>query len=250
MNRTTFTSRAVAGLVAAVAGFASYSHIYDVATGAGEHEAVAAVLPLAIDGLILVATLAMLADKRDGRKPRFSARVALVFGVVATVAANVASAAPTMNARLVAVVPAVSFLLAVEVLSRRGKLAKPEPEIPTLPAETKIEPASIPVLESTPVTTDTTPLPSVPAPNDTEPTPADDERSRRNTARRAYRQSVTAGKPLSGAALGRQFGMSDRWGRDRVAEVRAAEQKTRQRQEPPATANGAEVPALAEAVKL
>lgn len=121
MTFSTFTSRAAAGLVALVAGYASYRHIYDVATGAGEHESVAAVLPLSIDGLILVGTLAMLDDKRHQRRPRKSARVALVFGVVATIAANIASAEPTVTARLVAAVPAVSFLLAVEVLSRVGR---------------------------------------------------------------------------------------------------------------------------------
>ena len=121
MTLTTFTSRAAAALVAAVAGFASYQHIYRVATHAGEHRSVASVLPLAIDGLILVATLAMLDDKRHLRRPRLSARVALGFGVLATLAANVASAEPTVTARLVAAVPAVSFLLAVEVLARSGK---------------------------------------------------------------------------------------------------------------------------------
>ncbi|WP_446218295.1 DUF2637 domain-containing protein [Micromonospora sp. IBHARD004] len=121
MNLTTITSRAAAALVAAVAGSASYVHIRDVATNAGEHPGVAAVLPLAIDGLILVATLAMLDDKRHQRRPRLSARVALVFGILATLAANVASAEPTITARLVAAVPAVSFLLAVEVLARSGK---------------------------------------------------------------------------------------------------------------------------------
>ncbi|MBM0232892.1 DUF2637 domain-containing protein [Micromonospora sp. STR1_7] len=121
MNLSTVTSRAAAALVAAVAGFASYQHIYDVASTAGEHVSVAAVLPLAIDGLILVATLAMLDDKRHQRRPRLSARVALVFGILATLAANVASANPNVTARLVAAVPAVSFLLAVEVLARTGK---------------------------------------------------------------------------------------------------------------------------------
>lgn len=135
MTATSITSRAAAGLVAAVAGYASYRHIVDVASKAGEHRDVAAVLPLAIDGLILVATLAMLDDKRHGRRPRVSARLALVFGVVSTIAANVASAQPSITARLVAAVPAVSFLLAVEVLSRTGKrLPDTEPPVVVDPA--------------------------------------------------------------------------------------------------------------------
>lgn len=127
MSRTAITSRLTTGLVALVAGYASFTHIYDVAREAGERASVAAVLPLSIDGLILVGTLAMLDDKRNGRKPRLSARLAVAFGVVATLAANIASAQPTITARLVAAVSPVAFLLAVEVLSRRGKLIRPEP---------------------------------------------------------------------------------------------------------------------------
>lgn len=44
---------------------------------------------------------------------------------------------------------------------------------------------------------------------------------RREAARRRYRDSLVAQTPLSGADLGAAFGLSDRWGRDRVAEVRA-----------------------------
>jgi hypothetical protein len=40
-------------------------------------------------------------------------------------------------------------------------------------------------------------------------------------ARHLYRESVTAELPLSGRTLGERFGRSDRWGRRRIAEVRA-----------------------------
>jgi hypothetical protein len=63
----------------------------------------------------------MVEDKRAGRRPRLSARVALGFGVVATLAANIASAQPHLMARLVAAVPAVAFLVTVEVLARQGR---------------------------------------------------------------------------------------------------------------------------------
>lgn len=42
-------------------------------------------------------------------------------------------------------------------------------------------------------------------------------------ARETYRQSVAAEMPLSGEALGRMYGRSGRWGRDRISEVRAEE---------------------------
>lgn len=44
---------------------------------------------------------------------------------------------------------------------------------------------------------------------------------RRQTARDAYRAQLAAGRLISGAELGRRFGLSPRWGVDRVAEVRA-----------------------------
>ncbi|MEV4722469.1 DUF2637 domain-containing protein [Micromonospora humida] len=135
MNPTAITSRLTTGLVALVAGYASFSHIFAVARSAGEHVSVAAVLPLSIDGLILVGTLAMLDDKRSNRKPRLSARLAVAFGIIATLAANIASAQPTWTARAVAAVPPVAFLLAVEVLSRRGKVIHPEPAEPVTIAE-------------------------------------------------------------------------------------------------------------------
>jgi hypothetical protein len=117
----TVSARLAAALVAAVAGAASYSHIADVAIGAGERDWVGYSLPLAIDGLILVGVAALLEDKRSGRVGRASARVAIVAGVLATLAANLASAEPSVTARLVAVAAPVSFLLSVEVLTRVGK---------------------------------------------------------------------------------------------------------------------------------
>jgi hypothetical protein len=42
-------------------------------------------------------------------------------------------------------------------------------------------------------------------------------------ARRAYRDSVAAGTPLSRQALGDRFGRSESWGRDRIKEVREAD---------------------------
>jgi hypothetical protein len=43
----------------------------------------------------------------------------------------------------------------------------------------------------------------------------------RQQARQAYRDSVAVGAGLSGKALGARFGRSERWGRERIAEVRS-----------------------------
>jgi hypothetical protein len=69
----------------------------------------------------VVGVAALLEDKRHHRHGRSSARLAVLVGVVATLAANLASAQPTGTARLVAITAPVSFLLAVEVLTRTGR---------------------------------------------------------------------------------------------------------------------------------
>lgn len=124
---TRIAARGAAAVVALVAGAASFEHIASVAHGAGERTWVAQSLPFAIDGLIVVGVAALLEDQRQQRTGRLSARVAVLVGVVATLAANVASAEPTATARLVALTAPVSFLLSVEVLTRTGrKLSTPD----------------------------------------------------------------------------------------------------------------------------
>lgn len=55
-------------------------------------------------------------------------------------------------------------------------------------------------------------------------------------ARRLYAESVEAELPMTGREIGERFGRSDRWGRDRIAEVRAAAEREQ--------AAAARVPAL------
>lgn len=57
-------------------------------------------------------------------------------------------------------------------------------------------------------------------------TPAGQSSARQSTAlqeeaRHTYRQSLAAEMPLSGRKLGEMFGRSERWGRERIAEVKA-----------------------------
>ena len=116
-----FTSRASAVIVALVAGVASYIHIVSVALQSGEDRFVAHIIPFSLDGLIIVATMAMLEDRHNGQKPRIVARVALIVGIIGTLAANVASAGTGLPPEAIAVIPAVAFLLSVEVLVSGGK---------------------------------------------------------------------------------------------------------------------------------
>jgi len=127
LSATRILSTAGAGTVAAIAGWSSWSHMVGVALHVGESTKVAYVLPLSVDGLLVVASAALVDDKRSGRTPRWSARIAFAVGVTASLAANVAHAHPTWGARLVAAWPALALLLVVELLSRSGrKIEKPE----------------------------------------------------------------------------------------------------------------------------
>jgi hypothetical protein len=89
-----------------------------VALRFGERPEVAYVLPLSVDGMLVVASAAMVEDKRAGRRVRWSARMAFAVGVAASVAANIAAAEPSLGARIVAAWPAVALLLVVEMLTK------------------------------------------------------------------------------------------------------------------------------------
>lgn len=150
MNTTTITARGAAALVALVAGAASFEHIASVAIAAGERPWVAYSLPGAIDGLVVVGVAALIEDKKAGRTGRLSARLAVLVGVLATLAANIASAEPTATARLVAMVAPVSFLLATEVLTRSGKRRADADTAATATATTA--PTTAPATAITPAT--------------------------------------------------------------------------------------------------
>lgn len=116
------TSTLGAAGVAGVAAWASWSHMVHVALGFGERPEVAYVLPISVDGLLIVSSAAMVHDKRSGRKPRRSAKLAFWIGVVASIGANIEAAQAPIGAKIVAAWPALALLLVVELLSRRGRV--------------------------------------------------------------------------------------------------------------------------------
>jgi hypothetical protein len=119
-------------VVASLAAWSSWSHMVHVALRFGERPEVAYVLPLSVDGMLIVASTVMVDDRRTGGRVRWSARIAFVAGVAASVAANIAAAEPTDGARIVAAWPAVALLLVVEMLARtrRSEAVQPPPAPP------------------------------------------------------------------------------------------------------------------------
>jgi len=102
-------------LVAAVAAVASYEHMRALAVLAGEGWR-SWLLPVSVDGLAVAASMTMLVRRRAGVPAGGLAWVALLGGLGASLAANVAAADPTVAGRLVAAWPPVALLLAYELL--------------------------------------------------------------------------------------------------------------------------------------
>lgn len=135
--------------VALTAAVISFFHVRDIALEAGESELVAWLLPISIDGAIAAAAAVILADSRAGRRPGLLTWLFLVLGLCASLAANVASAEPTLTARAVAIWPPIALALGIEVLSSLARrtgdqlpAAAPAPAAPAPAAPTaRPEPA-------------------------------------------------------------------------------------------------------------
>jgi hypothetical protein len=139
MNITRFARNTSAAAVAGIAGYASYWHQVHVALMAGERDELAHLLPLSVDGLLVVASVAMVDARAEGRQPSWKTKLGFGIGIAASVGANVMSAQPTLLGRGVAAWPAIALLLVVEILSSRGRKLKdtdtPERVTPVAQAE-------------------------------------------------------------------------------------------------------------------
>ncbi|HEY4851129.1 MAG TPA: DUF2637 domain-containing protein [Streptosporangiaceae bacterium] len=104
-----WTTTGCVGLLALIAGTVSYLHMHTLVVLHGQPGWVAALTPLSVDGMIVAASTTLLADSRSGRNGGGFAWALLVAGSVASLAANVAVAEPTVIGRVIAAWP--SFAL-------------------------------------------------------------------------------------------------------------------------------------------
>jgi Protein of unknown function (DUF2637) len=112
VRRVTTTSVLAVALVAAVA---SYEHMRALAELAGEGWR-SWLLPVSVDGLAVAASMTMLVRRRAGQPAGPLPWAALLLGLGASLAANVAAADPTLVGRLVAAWPPIGLLLSYELL--------------------------------------------------------------------------------------------------------------------------------------
>jgi hypothetical protein len=116
--------RSCALVVAAVAAYSSYAHQRHFALAGGADQVSAALWPLSVDGLVVLASLGLVrAHSSTTTRARLALWVAFLLGVAVSLAANIA-AAPTLGWQpvLVAGWPPLALLLAVElVVHSRGQ---------------------------------------------------------------------------------------------------------------------------------
>ncbi|MGP4089234.1 DUF2637 domain-containing protein [Streptomyces sp. KR55] len=113
--------RICALVVAGVAAYASYIHQRKFALQGGADSVSAAIWPLSVDGLLLLATVGPLKrPDRESRRRRYVVWLAFLLGIAVSLVANIA-AAPYLAWQpvLVAGWPPVALLLSVELLVHR-----------------------------------------------------------------------------------------------------------------------------------
>src|ERR1700740_2660597 len=114
-----WTTIACVGLLAVIAGTVSYLHMHTLVARHGQPGWVAALTPLSVDGMIVAASTTLLADSRSGRQGELLPWALLVAGSVASLAANVAVAEPSLMGRMIAAWPSFALTASFEMLTRQ-----------------------------------------------------------------------------------------------------------------------------------
>jgi hypothetical protein len=115
-------------LLALIAGTVSYLHMHTLVALHGQPGWVAALTPLSVDGMIVAASTTVLADSRSGQRGRTLPWVLLVAGSMASLAANVAVAQPTLVGRVIAAWPSFALTASYELLTRQVRRSAADDE--------------------------------------------------------------------------------------------------------------------------
>lgn len=106
-------------LLALIAGTVSYLHMHGLVALHGQPGWVAALTPLSVDGMIVAASTTLLSESRSGRRGGLLPWTLLVAGSIASLAANVAVAEPTLLGRVIAAWPSFALTASYELLTRQ-----------------------------------------------------------------------------------------------------------------------------------
>src|SRR5262245_45812518 len=114
-----WTTIVCVALLALIAGTVSYLHMHALVARHGQPGWVAALTPFSVDGMIVAASTTLLADSRTGRCGGVLPWALLIAGSVASLAANVAVAEPTLVGRVIAAWPSFALTSSYELLTRQ-----------------------------------------------------------------------------------------------------------------------------------
>jgi Protein of unknown function (DUF2637) len=250
-GRWTYRISAAGVLVLAAAAFTlSYDALHQLALDSRVRPGLAWMWPVVIDGTIVVALLTVLAAKRANAHTGYPWTLAGLFSA-ASVAFNIAHAPDRPVAQLVFAMAPVALVLTTHLLMQQASW---RPQRPTMAGQAPIPTASD---GQPPAAPDTGAAKAGHQPDMGRPQPelgaamagheparliptieaAGQEPDQEAKARRIYEQHQAAGTRLSGAALARHAGISERHGRRLLAEFRAQEADRRNGDGPPSASH-------------
>jgi Protein of unknown function (DUF2637) len=122
------TTTGCVALLALIAGTVSYLHMHRLVALHGQPGWVAALTPLSVDGMIVAASTTLLTDSRSGHKGGALPWALLIIGRVASLAANVAVAEPTLVGRVIAAWPSFALTASYELLTRQVRRGAARPD--------------------------------------------------------------------------------------------------------------------------
>lgn len=199
IRRTTLVSVVFLALIAAVV---SFGHMHELALRHGETSLNATLIPLSVDGMVVASSMSVLLAGRTGIGVPWLPWTLLIIGSLASLAANVEVAEPTVVGRVIAAWPSFAFVGAYHLLQGqlRMRLSDSAGQDDPDPGDAEPEPAAG---ESVPKG------------------PGDDASEapdlRRRLQREAWQWALTYraenGELPGGAAIGTRFKRSPRWGR-------------------------------------
>jgi hypothetical protein len=185
--------------LALIAGTVSYLHMQLLVALHGQPGWVAALTPLSVDGMIVAASTTLLADSRSGIRGGVLPWALLVAGSVASLAANVAVAQPSVTGRVIAAWPSFALIGSYELLMRqvRRTAAGTSRQVTQVPEPPKRRNGPVAVRYSTPTRSGRT--------------TGDD--LRRQAWEWAVANRDADGSLPSGKVIGDRYGRHERWGR-------------------------------------
>ncbi|WP_084965480.1 DUF2637 domain-containing protein [Thermoactinospora rubra] len=197
VRRIQRTTIAGVGLLAGIAAVVSFRHMHELCLRHGEDHLAAVLIPLAVDGTIVVASMSILLANRYGSRGGALAWILLITGSLASLGANVAVAEPSVIGRIIAAWPSAALIGSYELLMAqiRRVSAKPGDD------ETTVKSAE-PDEDEAGVASDHLRL------HDHEAVDL-----RRTAWRWAQANRLPDGALPSGKAIAAQFSRSARWGR-------------------------------------